>query len=107
MVPQNFHGAQLPPRPKVRVMAVRNVSRGNLRALVDIALGPSLIIRDFRIVQKPGQRPWVSPPTREWQGEDGKRKYTTMIELSGSLKVRVEQAVLAAWQAEEARHVYP
>jgi DNA-binding cell septation regulator SpoVG len=86
------------------VTALRRVSRGNLQGFADVAFGTFLIIRDFRIVRQPGQRPWVSPPTREWQGEDGKRHFAPLVELSGDLKGRVEQAVLAAWQAEEARH---
>jgi hypothetical protein len=65
--------------------------------------GKSLIIYGFRIVQQPRQKPWISPPQREWIDDSGKRRYTPMIELRGSLKSVVDQAILAVWQAKGGR----
>jgi DNA-binding cell septation regulator SpoVG len=86
---------------KIRVIALRRVNKGALRAIVDVGLGPSLVIREFRIVQQERQRPWVSAPTREWMDETGKRRFEPLIELRGGLKSRVEAAIFAAWQAED------
>jgi DNA-binding cell septation regulator SpoVG len=89
--------AKSAPDSEIRVVTIKAVNKGSLRALVDIGLGPSLIVREFRVIQQPGQRAWVSPPTREWQGTDGKRHFAPLVELAGSLKERVEQTILQAW----------
>jgi DNA-binding cell septation regulator SpoVG len=79
---------------KIRVIAIRRVGKGPVRIIADIGLGPSLIIKELKIIQQPGQRAWVSPPQYEWQGTDGGRHFAPLVELSGTLKARVEQAIL-------------
>jgi DNA-binding cell septation regulator SpoVG len=88
-------------------LAIHRVEKAALRAFADVALGLSIIIYGFRLVQQPGQRAWVSSPQREWVGDDGKHHYAPIVELSGALKTRVEQAILQAWEAEEGRHGEP
>jgi hypothetical protein len=56
--------------------------------------------------QQRGRRVWMSPPSREWQGTDGKRRFTSLIELTGSLKSQVEQAILEAWERSEGGHAH-
>jgi DNA-binding cell septation regulator SpoVG len=88
------------PSTKIRVIAVRPVNKGSLRAIVDVGLGPSLVIREFRVIQQAGQRAWVAPPARKWKDDAGKRRFEPLIELTGGLKGRVEAAILAAWQGD-------
>jgi DNA-binding cell septation regulator SpoVG len=85
----------------IRVITIRPVNKGSLRVTADISLGPSLMIREFRVIQQGRQRAWVSPRAREWKDEAGKRRFEPLIELTGGLKGRVEAAILAAWRWEE------
>jgi DNA-binding cell septation regulator SpoVG len=86
---------------KIQVIAIRFIDKGAVRAIADVGLGSSLTIREFKVIQQSGQRAWVSPPSREWKGTDGKRHFTPLVELLGSLRKRVEQAVLEAWERSE------
>ena len=70
---------------------------GNLKAFADVKIGKSLRVYGFRVVQQPGQKAWVSPPQRTWDGQDGKKKYSPIVELSGELKAEVDEAILAEW----------
>jgi hypothetical protein len=87
------------PPGKVYVANIRRVSKGSLQAFADVQIG-GILVRDFRIVQQVhlGQKAWVSPPQKEWTGDDGKKRYAPIIELSARLKQAVEQAILAAWE---------
>ena len=86
---------------KTQVIAIRHIDKGTVRAIADVGLGPSLTLKEFKVIQQTGQRAWVSPPSREWQSTDGKRHFTLLVELTGSLRKRVEQAVLEAWERSE------
>jgi DNA-binding cell septation regulator SpoVG len=85
----------------IEVVSLRRVSHGNLRTFADVHFGTSLVIMGFRVIKQDGQDAWVSPPQREWQSADGKKHFSPLIELSGSLKQRVEAAILAAWARAE------
>ena len=39
-------------------------------------------------------------PQEKWEGRDGQAHYVALVELAGSLKTRVEAAVLQAAQAQ-------
>lgn len=66
---------------------------GNLKATATVQIGTSIVIRGVRIVQQPGQRPWVSMPAQK-NGE----KWFTVIEITKpALKEAIASAVLAAW----------
>ena len=85
-------------KARVDVLDVQRFSdKGNLKAFADIRLGRSVKVYGFRVVQQPGQKAWVSPPQRTWQGNDGKAKYAPIVELLGDFKEEVEQAILAAY----------
>jgi DNA-binding cell septation regulator SpoVG len=88
----------------LRVLALRRVERGTLKASADVALGQNLTLYDLRVIQQPGQRAWVSPPQREWTDAQGQRRYTPLVDLRGDLRIRIERAVLAAYEAGEGRH---
>jgi DNA-binding cell septation regulator SpoVG len=75
-------------------------SAGNLKALVSVRIGPSLVVHKCRVIQQPGQRAWVSMPQERWDGADGQPRYTALVELSGGLRDRVATAILAAAQRQ-------
>jgi DNA-binding cell septation regulator SpoVG len=72
------------------------VSAGNLKAMASVRIGPSLFVHKCRVIQQPGQRAWVSMPQERWEDREGKPQYTPLVVLTGSLKARVEAAILQA-----------
>ena len=77
----------------VTCLSVRPVSTpGNLRALADITIGP-LVIHSCRVIQQPGQRPWVAMP--QTQAADG-RWYPVIRTDDDTLRAAVRDRVLAA-----------
>ena len=83
----------------IDVVAIKPLTKaGNLKAFASVRLG-GVTIHDCRIVQQPGQRPWVSLPQREYE-KDGQKKYSAIIELTEPLKREVCRMVLAAWERE-------
>jgi DNA-binding cell septation regulator SpoVG len=88
-----------PIRSKIRVISVAPVANaGTIRAFVAVEVGRSLTVKDLKVIQQPGQRPWVAMPSREYVGADGKRRYAPVIEVRDELKAAIESAVLDAWQ---------
>ena len=85
----------------IEVLEVRRVEGGgNVRAFLALRIG-GITIRDAKIVQQPGRRPWLAMPDRQWTGADGKVHYVALVELSSSFKQRVTDAALAAWRAAD------
>ena len=74
----------------IKVTPVR--TPGNLRALADICIGP-LVIHSCRVIQQPGQRPWVAMP--QTQAADG-RWYPVIRTDDDTLRAAVRDRVLAA-----------
>ena len=73
---------------------------GNLRAFVKLQIGET-IFHDFRIIQQPGQRAWVSAPQAMWIDKDSHTRYKTLIEFPHRLKSIISEAVLSAWQQQQ------
>jgi hypothetical protein len=85
---------------KVEVERISGInSRSNLRAVADIRIGESKF-RSWRVIQKPGQTAWVSPPVESWEDRSGKRHYRRLIEFPERLQQRIYEAILRAWEAE-------
>ena len=73
---------------------------GSLRAFVSVRMGPALIIHKCRVVQQEGKRAWAGMPQESWKDPSGQRQYRQLVELSGGLKERVLQAILAEAKRE-------
>jgi len=67
-----------------------------LKAYASIQLG-NWIIHDWRIIQQPGQRAWVSVPQSSYKGKDGKARYRNLITIPGEWRQRIEEEILKAW----------
>ena len=77
----------------VTVLRVTPVlSSGNIRALVDINLGP-LLIHSCRVIQPPGEQPWVAMP--QTQAADS-RWYPVIQIHDDNLRQAIRERVLAA-----------
>lgn len=75
--------------------------KGNLRAYADVVIGGLLTIRGCRIVQQPGQQPWVSMPQQGYT-KDGKKNYYPIIRiLDKQLEQEIKQAVLTVYRDGE------
>lgn len=78
----------------VEVVDFRRTSAGNVRAFASVRIG-QLTLRNLKVVQQPGQQPWVSLPAV--RGKDG--RWQPIAAASPELKELINSAVLAAWQA--------
>ncbi len=50
---------------------------GNLRALVDVKIG-NMIIRNFRVIQKPDSKPYVTPPQSMYI-QEGQKNFVQIV----------------------------
>ena len=91
-------------RSKIRVVNLSLVEKpGTIRAFAEVQVGRSLRINDVKLIQQPGQKPWVAMPSRDYVGADGKKHYAPVVEVKDALKDAITAAVLAAWQAKGGR----
>ncbi len=85
--------------PPVKVLKVTPIPNGgNLKAYAAVQVG-LWTIHGVRIVQQPGQRPWVSLPQTEGKPDSrGKRTWWPVVECEDkALQRAIEAAVLKAW----------
>jgi DNA-binding cell septation regulator SpoVG len=84
---------------------VRVFERGTLKAFADVtfpsALG-ELTLRGFRVLQKEGEAPWVAFPSASYT-KDGKVINSQLMQVSGSLKKHLCDAVLAGYEISKER----
>ena len=66
---------------------------GNLRALATVQIGP-LVIHGCRVVQQPGQKPWVSMPQRQ---DDAGRWFPIVTTEDDAIRDAIKATLLAAW----------
>lgn len=77
----------------VTCLSVRAVQNpGNLRAFADVKIGP-LVVTGCRVIQQPGQRPWVSMP--QAVADDG-RFFPCLRTDDDDLRAAVRERVLRA-----------
>lgn len=97
------------PVPTVRVVELHPVNgQGSLQAFVAVTLSKRLTIRDVRVIQQVGQRPWCSMPTKSWvDAKDGKTKYRPLVDLPADWMQAVEAAVVDAWESYQRDGILP
>jgi DNA-binding cell septation regulator SpoVG len=76
---------------EVKILEVKNTSKGNVKAFVTIALN-GLTIRGCKVIQQANQRAWFALPQVESGG-----KYYPVVEAEPELKEAISKAVLGAW----------
>lgn len=65
--------------PHIEIVELKPLTNaGNLRALVDVKIGP-LIVHKTRFVQQSGQRPFLAPPQETWEDQAGKKHYAALV----------------------------
>jgi DNA-binding cell septation regulator SpoVG len=97
---RDVHRQQPPkPFPAVHVENIKNINKGSLRAFCTVVIG-GLKIHSCRVIQEESKAAWVSLPQQEWTGQDGKKRYSSIVEIPDPIKAAIQQAVLQAWEAQ-------
>lgn len=86
-------------KPRVEVLSVRAIEKGNLKGFATVKIGP-LTLHDFRIIQQPLQRAYVSPPQFEYLDSENRRKFKPVAQYPETWRQAISEAILAAWEAE-------
>jgi DNA-binding cell septation regulator SpoVG len=86
--------------PSVIVENFKIINKGSLRAFCTVIIG-GLKINSCRVIQENGKAGWVSLPQSEWTGQDGKKRYSPVIEVPDHVKAAIQDSVLAAWRAQQ------
>ena len=81
---------------QIKVIAIRPVNAGNLRAFANIEYG-DIEIHGMRIIQQDDQAAYVMWPQTE-NMKDGKKVYWPVIKSTPEVRQPVQDAVLAAWK---------
>jgi len=89
---------------EIKVIEIRFINGDTpLKAFVGVQIGDWTIL-DWRIVQKPGQRAWVSTPQISWIDADKQKKYKSLISVPAELKQKIDLKILSAWEEEKSRN---
>lgn len=92
----DYVNSQNPYTGKVTVTAVHPCNQdGPIKAFANIKFGEVLEIFGCKIIQQPGQKPWVSLPNRK--SPDGNGYFPIVKCLDERLTEEITRVVLAAW----------
>jgi hypothetical protein len=86
-------------QPTVRVVSLRPMAKGSLRALVDIELvRAGLVLRSCGWFRNPDGKEWVTLPAQRYEGPDGVARFTTLVSVQAPRRrgKRFQEAALAA-----------
>ena len=73
-----------------------------LKGFADIELDGGTIVRELRIIQEQGKRPWIACPQISWKDPDsGQIKYKTIITFPDQIKGEIDLLILNAWGREK------
>jgi hypothetical protein len=90
----------IPARPPVRVISLRPMKKGSLRAFVDIEIvRAGLVLRNCAWLRNADEREWIALPSQRYEGSDGLARFTPLVEFGPSAKEarqRFQEAALAA-----------
>lgn len=85
----------------VRVISVRLLPEGRpLKAFADVQLW-SLILKDFRIMQDNGGKPYVKAPFTTYKDKTGQLRFRQIIDLPAEVRGQVDNAILHAFYQRE------
>lgn len=89
----------------VEVVEIRQIRKqGPLRAFVDLKFG-DLLVRDFRVMQDNGGRPYVKAPFSSYKNKNGELCFRQIIDLPDEVRGQVDTVILSAFYRErEKRH---
>ena len=83
----------------IEISDVRLITSGStVKAFPTVRAG-RWTIRDCKIVQQPGQQPWLALPSREYTAPDSSKRWSNIVELARDDKQRLSDAVIRLWEA--------
>ena len=84
---------------EIRVIRLELVSGyGNVRAFVDVEYG-GIVIRNIKVVQQKGYRPYVRLPEASFIGQDGKKKYVPVMKFADEeTQEKFRKVILTAYK---------
>jgi hypothetical protein len=86
--------------PTVRVVNLRPLARGTLRALADLELvRAGLIFKNCSWFRHSDGREYIALPSQRYEGQDGVARYNPLVEFAPNAKEarqRFQEAALAA-----------
>jgi hypothetical protein len=59
----------------------KHINKNTLIGKFDLEMPSGLIVRGAMLFEKAGKR-WVSFPSKEWTGQDGKKNYSPLLEFA-------------------------
>ena len=71
-----------------------------LRAFADVQLG-DLILKDFRIMQIAGEKPYVKAPFTTYKDRTGQLKHRQIVDLPTEVRGQIDVAILSAFYQRE------
>ncbi len=88
---------------KIQIVAIRLVDpkESGLRGFADVRLDNTILIRDFRILQRNG-KPSVEGPHTTFK-KDGQIRFNDVVNFPVELKVQIETMILTAFFRERER----
>jgi len=88
----------------VKVIEIRKTRKpGPLRAFVDVRLG-NLLVKDFRVMQDNGGRPYVKAPFSTYKNKNGELCFRQIIDFPDEVRGQVDAAILSAFYREKENH---
>ena len=86
---------------EIEILALRVVeSSKSLKAFADMRLG-NIVVRDFRVVQEDGKRPYIKAPFSTYKDKEGRIKFRPIVILPDEVRGEVDLAILSAYQREK------
>lgn len=80
----------------IRVVRIKMLGKGTLKALVDIQLGP-LTIRGLRVIEDGAKGMWVSWPQDRFRTPEGFYRYFDIVQPTREIAEAVSQAIMKTW----------
>jgi hypothetical protein len=85
----------------VEVIEIRRTRKpGPLLAFADLRVG-SLLVRDFRVMQENGSKPYVKAPFTTYKDKTGQLRFRQIIDLPNEVRGQVDNAILNAFFQRE------
>lgn len=80
---------------EIQVLKIKLFEKGNIKALVDIQVGP-LTVRGLRVIET-GERLWTAWPQDSYRTQDGFHRFVDLVQPTKELGNAVDQAIKAKW----------
>ena len=87
---------------EVKVLEIRVLPPGtkSMRAFADVQLG-DLRLKDFRVIQENGGKPYVMAPFITYKDKTGQLKFRQIIDLPAEARGQIDVAILNAFYQRE------